>query len=185
MADCRSLVFTGLAAAAFGLTACAGPAAPATTPPEAETSPTAPAVTASPHPAPEIREGMAERDQFIRDQQQPLDGSLLVAITEPQKALVRQQREYVQSQGGTWNAESESVTLALALDACETSILNGHEVDDAVFLTHVMSSPLIRAVAGDDPQAQTNVASIMVFGTGFLCPDDAPQWQSAWEAAYG
>jgi hypothetical protein len=65
------------------------------------------------------------------------------------------------------------------LDACETSILNGHNVDVGVFRSHVATSPLIAAVAGDDAAAQAGVVDIMVYGTGFLCPDDAPQWEAA------
>ncbi|MCR2785654.1 MULTISPECIES: hypothetical protein [unclassified Microbacterium] len=132
-----------------------------------------------------LGDALGERDQFFVDQQQPLDGSALVAKTPEQTELVAQQRAYVESQGGTWNAEAETITLALALDACETSILNGHAVDLDVFRTHVTSSPLVSAVSGGDPGAIEGAVSIMVFGTGFICPDDAPQWEAAWSESGG
>ena len=128
---------------------------------------------------------LTERDAFLEAQQQPLDGTALVAKTPEQIELINQQRAYVESQGGTWNADAESITLALALDACETSILNGHAVDVEVFRAHVNSSPLISAITGGDPQAIEGALSIMVFGTGFICPDDAPQWEAAWTETGG
>ncbi|MCR2827770.1 hypothetical protein [Microbacterium sp. zg.Y909] len=133
----------------------------------------------------DMEAAFAERDAFIEAQQQPLDGTPLVAKTPEQMELISQQRAYVESQGGTWDANAESITLALALDACETSILNGHAVDVEVFRAHVNSSPLISAVSGGDPQAIEGALSIMVFGTGFLCPADAPQWESAWSETGG
>ncbi|MEH3089320.1 MAG: hypothetical protein PGN24_06885, partial [Microbacterium arborescens] len=69
-------------------------------------------------------------------------------------------------------------------DACETSILNGHEIDVTAFRTHVATSPLIDSLAVDDASREGAV-SIMVFGTRFLCPDDAPQWEQAWTEAGG
>ena len=132
-----------------------------------------------------MEDALAERDAFIEAQQQPLDGTALVAKTPEQIELISQQRAYVESQGGTWNADAESITLALALDACETSILNAHAVDVDIFRTHVTSSPLIDAVTGGDPAAGEGAVSIMVFGTGFICPDDAPQWESAWSESGG
>ncbi len=132
-----------------------------------------------------MEDALAERDAFLEAQQQPLDGTALVAKTPEQIELISQQRAYVESQGGTWNGDAESITLALALDACETSILNGHAVDVEVFRAHVNSSPLISAVSGGDPQAIEGALSIMVFGTGFICPADAPQWESAWTETGG
>lgn len=124
-------------------------------------------------------DALAERDEFFTAQQQIPGEGELVAKTDAQKELVTNQREYLESQGATWTSELESITLALALDACETSILNGHDVDVDTFRAHVATSPLIAALAGEDTAAQAGVVSIMVYGTGFICPDDAPQWQAA------
>ena len=126
----------------------------------------------------------------MADQQLPTDGSDLVAVTDAQKEFIAEQRAYVESQGAEWTSQHESVYLALAADACETSILNGHEIDATRFSLHVQSSPLFRAllegVSADAVAAgEENVASVMVFGTGFLCPEDAPQWEAAFRELYG
>ncbi|MCR2811866.1 MULTISPECIES: hypothetical protein [Microbacterium] len=176
---------------ALSLTACT--TAPST---EGAQRIDAPATAEAPTPEPSegaedvaADEGMAaafaERDRFLADQQQPLDGSPLVAKTPAQIELVTAQREYVESQGATWDANAESITLALPLDACETSILNGHAIDVETFRAHVNSSPLIDAVSGGDPQAIEGAVSMMVFGTRFICPDDAAQWESAWSETDG
>lgn len=127
-------------------------------------------------------DAFAERDQFVIDQQQPLDGSALVARTPEQQQFIAEQRAYIESQGGSWTAEAETISLALALDACETSILNFHAVDADVFAAHVQTSPLITAVAGDDPAALKGAVEIMIFGAGFLCPADHQQWVDAMKA---
>lgn len=127
----------------------------------------------------------AERDAFFEAQQQVPGDPMLTPKTPEQQEFITQQRAYTESQGGVWSPELESITLALALDACETSILNGHEVDADLYATHVATSPLISALTKGDPTTERNVTSIMVFGTGFLCPADAPQWESAFRAATG
>ena len=108
----------------------------------------------------------------------------LTAKTPAQQELVAQQRAHLEANGGQWSEQAETVTLALALDACETSILNGHQVDQNVYQVHVASSPLIQSLAIDDASREGAV-SIMVFGTRFLCPDDAPQWEQAWTESSG
>ncbi|MGM1016360.1 MAG: hypothetical protein ACQEW8_02320 [Actinomycetota bacterium] len=176
------------ASAVFVLGGCAGS-------PDAEPSPSAAAST----PAAVEETGgaeapdedvLAERDAFMEEQQLPTDGTPLVATTDAQKQFIAEQSEYVESQGGTWTAEAESITLALAADACETSILNRHTVDATTFQTHVSTSPLFANLVPADgteeerASAERNVASIMVFGTSFLCPDDAGQWEAAFTEAY-
>lgn len=145
-------------------------------------------------PTPDVVDGLtgalAERDAFIEAQQLPLDGSPLVATTDAQKQFIAEQRAFVESQGAAWSAQSENLALALTADACETSILNAHSIDLVAFQTHVETSPLFAAVipeeiVGDErTAAERNVASVMVFGTGFLCPADAEQWESAFTTAY-
>ncbi|MBZ4486357.1 hypothetical protein LQ938_07760 [Microbacterium sp. cx-55] len=142
-------------------------------------TPTPSASSSTDSGAGDVSDALAERDEFFAAQQQLPGESTLVARTEAQKELVANQRAYVESQGVTWSTELESITLALGLDACETSILNSHTVDVNTFQSHVATSPLISALAGEDAAAQAGVVSIMIYGTGFLCPDDAPQWQAA------
>lgn len=166
-------------ASLFALSGCA--LLPAPSNPDAEESPrVSPTPTASDAEAGSgTADALVERDAFFTAQQQIPGEGELVAKTDAQKQLVTNQREYLESQGATWTSELESITLALALDACETSILNGHDIDVDTFRAHVATSPLIAALAGDDTAAQAGVVSIMVYGTGFICPDDAPQWQTA------
>lgn len=159
--------------------------------PPVETTPgTEESLAATPEPTDGgFADAFAERDAFIEAQGLPLDGSLLVAVTPEQKELIRQQKEYVESQGATWTPQDESTTLALSADACETSILNEHELDAMLFQTHVTTSPLVTAIlesvsAEQRPAAERNVISLAVFGTQFLCPDDAPQWQAAFDEVY-
>lgn len=193
MKSTRALATVAATLFALSLTACSIPSTEGAqrvddTGAEAATPETeAPETDATPEAADGdvLGDALAERDQFLIDQQQPLDGSSLVAKTPEQQELVAQQRAYVESQGGQWSAESETITLALALDACETSILNGHAVDLDIFRTHVTSSPLISAVSGGDPNAIEGAVSIMVFGSGFICPEDAPQWEAAWTESGG
>lgn len=159
---------------------------------DATPAPAASAPEESPTPTPDAAEGdaalegdvIAEREAFIAEQQQPVGQPVLTAKTAAQQDLVAQQRAHVEANGGQWSEQAETVTLALALDACETSILNSHEIDVASFRTHVVSSPLIGSLAVDDASREGAV-SIMVFGTRFLCPDDAPQWERAWTEAGG
>ncbi|WJL95543.1 hypothetical protein QSU92_16780 [Microbacterium sp. ET2] len=139
----------------------------------------------------QMADALAERDQFLADQQLPLDGSPLVAVTPAQQEFIAQQREFIESQGGTWDAQTESISLALAADACETAILNYHEVDAPLLQAHVASSPVFAQVIPADftadqrAAAERNVASVMVFGAGFLCPEDGPQWEAAFTEVYG
>lgn len=179
------------AVAVAGLIALAG-CTPASPPPAAD--PTSPA-SATPAPgqtgaapptgsAPADADALAERDAFIAEQQQPVGETVLTAKTPAQRELVAQQRAHLEANGGQWSDQAETVTLALALDACETSILNGHSVDATTFRTHVVTSPLIDALAVDDA-SRDGAVSIMVFGTRFLCPDDAPQWEQAWTEVDG
>ncbi|MDQ1216464.1 MULTISPECIES: hypothetical protein [Microbacterium] len=174
---------------ALALTGCtpAGDANPSEATPAATTSAPEKSGAASPDAggdAATTADALAERDAFIAAQQQPVGQPTLTAKTPAQQELVAQQRAHVEANGGQWSEQAETVTLALALDACETSILNGHQVDQNVYQVHVASSPLIQSLAIDDASREGAV-SIMVFGTRFLCPDDAPQWEQAWTESSG
>lgn len=186
----RTPAITALAlAGVLALAGCAPAQAPEAEP---KATPTATTPSTDPQATPEAGEDaaqvdadvLAERDAFIAAQQQPVGQPSLTAQTPAQQELVTQQRAHLEENGGQWSEQAETVTLALALDACETSILNGHSIDTASFRTHVVSSPLIQSLAVDDASREGAV-SIMVFGTRFLCPDDAPQWEQAWTDAGG
>lgn len=136
-----------------------------------------------PSPTPEAEppvesDPFAEREQFFIDQQQPPGQSSLVAKTDEQRALVERQRQFTESQGVPWTAESETVLLALALDACETAILNEHNASATTLQVHVDTSPLIEAIA-NNPGDRNRAVDLMVFGMTYLCPDDAPGWRDA------
>lgn len=128
---------------------------------------------------------LAERDQFLEDQQLPLDGSPLSATTPEQQQFIEEQRTHVESQGGDWTPEAESLTLALTADACETAILNQHEVDAGTVEVHIASSPLFlneipeQLTDAEKAQAEIGMADIMVYGMQHMCPDDFPQWRDA------
>lgn len=153
----------------------------------------APPPSAEPAPSASAADGdyaaaLAERDQFIEDQQQPLDGSLAKARTPEQIAFVAEQREWIESNGLTWTEEEEAVTLALALDACETSILSFHAVTTETVSTHAATSPLIQGQIDQAPEQadliRQSMLEIAVFGTSFICEADAPQWEAAYLELY-
>ncbi|QEW03155.1 hypothetical protein [Microbacterium lushaniae] len=175
-----------IAAATLGISACTA------VQPRPEPSSTRESAPEETTPAPEetaagsapVADALAERDEFFATQGQPVDGSLPTPQTPEQQEFLDQQRAYVESQGGTWDEFYDGVALAVTLDACETSILNGHEIDVDTARLHIDSSPLIAEISGGDADATQGLASIMVFGTGFICPADAPQWEAAFTALY-
>lgn len=152
--------------------------------------------TASPSPAPTFEqlagmdEVLAERDAFMKAQQLPVGGTALVATTDAQKQFIAEQSAFVLSQGGQWGPQDETISLALASDACETAILNKHEIDVELLDSHVMSSPMFKAlVPADTPSEQRtryerSVASVMIFGTKFMCPADYDPWLNAFQTRY-
>lgn len=158
-----------------------------------ESQPSTPEPTSSEAPddgLPDYEAAFAERDQFLRDQQLSADPSSLVAVTAPQNEYIAQQRAHIEAQGGQWSPQHEAIYLALAVDACETSILNFHELTALTAQTHIATSPLFQMLlqGQEGPQraaAEQNLTSVMVFGTGFLCPADEPQWQAAYRELYG
>lgn len=133
----------------------------------------------------------AERDEFFREQQLPMDGTPLVAVTPAQQQFIAEQRAYVEQQGLSWSSQDESLALALAGDACETAILSRHEVDASTLIAHVSTSPLFAQLIPADAQgeartqAEAPIASVMVFGATFLCPEDGDAWVAAYQDVYG
>ncbi|MBP6685228.1 MAG: hypothetical protein KA158_07380, partial [Leucobacter sp.] len=133
---------------------------------------------------------LAERDQFLIDQGLKLDGTPLVAQTEAQKEFIAGERAYAESQGVVWSPEIESTYLALGMDACETSILQGHRVTQDTLSVHVASSPLFAMmlpaeVTGEERRVgERNAAAKMVSGVSFICPADTTQWVEAFDEVY-
>jgi hypothetical protein len=176
---------------ALGAVLC--PVVVACTPGQPTPAPTTVATASSTPPATEeteVPEGvsedaLAEREAFFDVQGRPVEGGFPTPQTPEQQQFLDEQRAYVESQGGEWDEFYDGIALAVTLDACETSILNGHEVTTEVAAAHIQTSPLIAEISGDDPAAVQGLASIMVFGTGFVCPDDAPQWEAAFTELYG
>ncbi|WP_162301566.1 hypothetical protein [Nesterenkonia muleiensis] len=138
----------------------------------------------------EFADALQERDQFLEDQQLPLDGSPLEATTPEQKEFITSQREHVESQGGTWNAEAETLTLALSLDACENAILAFHDADQETVLMHIESSPIFNQVIPPDASTQeregfeADLASTMIYGMQYICPEDHEQWETIIQDLY-
>lgn len=186
---------TLLVTAAFLTAGLAGCGTNASSEPDTTTEPdTSTSASPTPTPTDSVTDGMAEalaqRDRFLAEQQLPTDSSMLVAVTPEQKEFIAQQREYLESQGVAWTEQHETIYLAAAVDACETAILNGHDVDAALLDAHVTSSPIFQTVLGDlegqeREAGERNLVSIMVFGAGFICPDDAPGWEAAFDEVYG
>ncbi|MBT9607062.1 hypothetical protein [Microbacterium sp.] len=168
-----------------------GAGAPLTAPADPSSPAPLPDASASPDAGDEWGDAFAERDRFFEEQQLPLDGTPLVAVTPEQKEFIAQQKAYVEEQGATWTAQEESLSLALAADACETAILNAHAIDADLLRTHVATSPLFAQLVpadlqgGDRTSAEAPIASVMVFGTTFLCPDDGDAWIEAYIEVYG
>jgi hypothetical protein len=161
-------------------------AAPAPSPAPTET--TQPTETTD--PSKKYKDAFAERDQFVRDQQLPLDGSALKAVTPKQKEFIARMKSEYAKIGGTWSDQDETIALALTSDACETSILNSHKVDEVTARSHVSTSPLIASLvkqaSADKQAAATNgLVKTSVIGTGYMCPADFPQWRAAFDAVNG
>ena len=134
---------------------------------------------------PGMEDALTEREQFMEDQQLPLDGSQLSAVTPEQKQFIEEQRTHVEEQGGVWSPEAESLTLALTADACETAILNNHETEASTVQMHIDTSPLFLSQIpetlseAEQAQAQMSMADIMVYGMQHMCPEDFQQWSDA------
>lgn len=174
--------------AALLLAACSPGTQPETTSlPPAVTSPPA---TGQADGSVDLEAAFAERDRFFADQMQPLDGSPLTAQTDEQGAFILSEKEFVESNGLAWSQEAETMYLALALDACEASILQGHEITDELFMLHLATSPLFAALVPDEVvgeqrrNGERNSAAKMVAGVSYLCKEDLPQWLDAYNRVY-
>ncbi|WP_022871061.1 hypothetical protein [Yaniella halotolerans] len=153
--------------------------------PDSSEAQEAPATDGNDSQQPGMEDALAERDQFMEDQQLPLDGSQLSAVTPEQQQFIEEQRTHVEQQGGVWSPEAESLTLALTADACETAILNNHDTDASTVQMHIDTSPLFMnqipesLPEAEREQAQMSMADIMVYGMQHMCPEDFQQWSDA------
>ena len=133
---------------------------------------------------------LAERDRFIEEQQLPLDGSPLKAVTPQQKKFIAQQQDEYKNLGLPWGEQEEWISLALAADACETAILSGHESNDFTLRTHAMTSPLIMELTSGADASQQQAATqgamkTAVLGMSYMCPADHPAWSESFETING
>ena len=128
-----------------------------------------------------------ERDAFIEAQQLP-PGSTLKAVTPEQKEFISAQTEYMESQGYEVDDELENLYLVVALEACETSILNNHKVNANVVYQHLITDPTLDAVVESSADSLSpeekdflyeQVNSVATYGMTFICPADAAAWQKA------
>lgn len=168
-----------------------GQGAPLAVPDDTSTSSPAPDDEAGPATGDDVDSAFAERERFFEEQQLPLDGTPLVAVTPAQKQFVAEQKDYAAQQGIEWTARDESLSLALVADACETAILSYHDVDAMTLQAHVATSPIFAQLVPADLEgseraaAEAPIASLMVYGTTFLCPDDSDAWIDAYTEVYG
>lgn len=122
----------------------------------------------------------AERDAFFAEQQLPLDGTPLKAVTPEQHAFI----DEMKSRGGQWSDELEWTALALAMDACETSILNSHNVDADTVRMHAATSPLVADMASGATEAERiritdGAMNIAATGVSYICSADHRDWSNA------
>lgn len=191
--------------------AISAPASPSTEP-EPEPEPTSPSTTSDPGESgdeidlsprdPSIpfedydvewkagsAEAFAEREQFFIDQN-VTPGAEVSATTPEQKTFIGRQREYMEANGVTWNPQIENFYLALSLNACETSILNAHKIDQSGYENYFMTSPLLadalKGLSGDQlTSASKNVEEVVIFGMSYVCPGDVNDWSTVYQKLHG
>lgn len=139
--------------------------------------------------ATDVHDLPTEREQFIREQKLPLDGSMLTAATPEQSDFIDLIVGRMESDGIAWDSELENLYLALAANACESAILSSHEASAFTVEAYALSSPLISAYVEHLPEADRPL-SIAAFtrsavdGMYYLCPEDYPEWDEAFYANY-
>lgn len=138
----------------------------------------------------EFSDVFAEREQFMIDQQLPLDGSLLKAVTPEQQEFIEVVKQQFATNGVEFTENDESIVLALAADACETAILSSHDSSDFVIRGHALTSPLIAEITKnlEEPaksQAIDNLMYTAATGMSYMCPADADGWFETLDANAG
>ncbi|MFD2675324.1 hypothetical protein [Gulosibacter bifidus] len=132
-----------------------------------------------------------ERDQFFKDQKIELNNTIHEAATPEQEAFIEDIRSKREAAGDTtWSPEIETVTIALASDACETSILNSHNVDTEIVRIHAATSPLIKQMVKGKTESERirmtqGAMEIATTGVGYMCPADEPDWTAAMKEING
>lgn len=132
----------------------------------------------------------AERELFFEQQQLPLDGTPLKAVTPEQHAFIDDMKSRAESNGSKWTTDTEWTALALAMDACETSILNSHNVDADTVRIHAATSPIVSQLtsgASEEERIQITNGTMNIAATGvsYICPEDYGDWSSALEEING
>lgn len=150
--------------------------------------PTQPPVSAesSPSTTRDLNYGriFAEHEAFIESQQIDLDaGEPVTAHTPEQKEFIAELRRRFELSGIEMDVIDEAMFLSLALDACELSVLNGHQLDEFDVRLHVASDPIVNASVELVPENMrgpltATLMDVAVVGTGFICPADYEQWSN-------
>lgn len=126
---------------------------------------------------------LVERDQFIKDQK-ITPGTKIAPITEEQKAFITEQKALIEEEGLSWDDEVQHIFLAAALEACETSILNGHEIDENVVRQHMLTDPMLGQLSQELTTYEKNMFYLRINaaaarGMAYICPEDAANWTAA------
>lgn len=132
----------------------------------------------------DLTEAFEERDRFFSDQQAPPGKPLAGPVTAPQREFIDSQREHIVNNGGEWNEMTEQITLALTFDACESAILNLHQIDTSTLGIHIATSPLFEMLTQEHPEEQrkhieASLLSTALYGMSYICPTDYDQWFDA------
>ena len=134
---------------------------------------------------------LAERDKFIEDQQLEV-GSQLKAKTPKQKEFINTQGSFIKEEGYEMTDDLEHIYLVVALEGCETSILNNHKVNPSVVRNHLLTDPTLREISEnptplsdeDKDLMYQKMNEVAAFGMTYLCPDDALAWANASESVF-
>lgn len=130
----------------------------------------------------------AERDAFMAAQ--GFGDHVPDATTAPQNAYIDAVRATFESSGTNWDPEYAGLYLALTSDACETSILNGHQIDTDLVLLYLATEPVIQQMIPTEATPEQRVPferhylQAAVAGVSQLCPADYEQWDAAYQAIF-
>lgn len=132
-------------------------------------------------PGSAVDDVFAERDRFFQEQQLVPGVGRVSAKTPQHRAFIEDLQAEFAAKGLRWTPEWEAALLALALDACETSILNSHAVSPETVKIHMWTAPLLtefREDATDTNQLFDRFGEYIALGTSHICPADADDWKT-------
>lgn len=160
----------------------AGLPTPTVTPIPSSTPTPFASITPSPSASNSIGARMIERDKFLRDQKFARGTKLLTPQTKQHRAYIKVAKADFKKYRYRWTPVMQSAMLALTMDACETSILNGHNLKTSTARVHVQTEPLIPILTKGMSTKQKNrvTGNLMrttVKGTGKICPAAYPGWK--------